>query len=320
MLKFWKSPLRGLGGLFAAGVLAAAPATIARPGTVNYVEGNVSLDGQALAAKSIGSTEINPGQALETGQGKAEVLLTPGVFLRMGDNAALRVIWPSLTDTRVELEKGQALVEVDEIKNENHLAVLDHGVNTTLEKKGLYKFDADQPLVAVYDGKAEVQLGDRPIQVGKGKELPLVETAEVKPQKFDRKAGGGLYNWSKVRSEYMAEANQAAAQTIIVNNAGWYGTGWYWNPWYSTWAFVPADGFLYSPFGFGWGFYSPAYFYYNAPLYYHYRPGMVVRGRPGFVGRPGFGGSPGFRGASGFHGFAGGPRAGGARFGGGMHR
>src|SRR5215469_16563907 len=75
----------------------------ARPGTVNYVEGQVSLDNQTLDEKSVGSTEIDAGQSLTTENGKAEVLLTPGVFLRLGSESSVRMISSSLIDTQVEL-------------------------------------------------------------------------------------------------------------------------------------------------------------------------------------------------------------------------
>jgi len=280
MLSLWKSLACTILGLCAAGSLTGASAAIARPGTVNYAEGTVTLNGRPVAAKTLGSIELESGQELRTGQGKAEMLLTPGVFLRLGDNSAVRMVSPSLIDTRVELEAGTALVEVDQIEKENRLGVVDHEIDTTLEKKGIYRFDADRPLVAVLDGKAVVHDDDRTVEVKKGKELSL--DGGTKPQSFDRKATDELYAWSRLRSQYLANASLASAQTIVVSNPGWYGPGWFWNPWYASWAFVPGDPFLYSPFGFG--FYGPTYFSYTRPVYRGYYPGY----RPGFHGGTGF--------------------------------
>jgi hypothetical protein len=53
----------------------------ARPGTLNYIEGSAYLEGKPLTQRAVGSTDLDPGQVLSTGQGKAEILLTPGVFL-----------------------------------------------------------------------------------------------------------------------------------------------------------------------------------------------------------------------------------------------
>jgi hypothetical protein len=292
MTSLLKIPVRAALALFATGLMAGAQAAVARPGTVNYAEGQVTLNGQSVQPKQLGSTEVNPGQVLQTQDGKAEMLLTPGVFFRLGANSAVRMVSPSLTDTRVELLRGRALLDVARLEKENHLAVLDNGVRTTIEKQGLYKFDASQPLVAVYDGKASVQLDDRSVEVKKGRELALMNAdgsnSRLKPDKFNTKETDDLYAWSRLRSEYNARANMASAQMVVVDNPGWwYGTGWYWNPWFSTWAFLPGSGFFYDPFGFG--FYSPAYWYYNAPVFY-YSPGRTWVGRriptrPSFVGR-----------------------------------
>src|SRR2546430_2352112 len=63
----------------------AKPTSMPVPGTVNYVEGQVSLNGQNLSVKSPGSTLLEAGKVLETGKGRVELLLTPGVFFRAGD-------------------------------------------------------------------------------------------------------------------------------------------------------------------------------------------------------------------------------------------
>jgi hypothetical protein len=276
-----KTPGRTVGAILGAGLLnAAMGATVARPGTVNYAEGQVNLEGRTLGAKSLGSTEVAPGKVLQTERGKAEMLLTPGVFLRVGDNSAVRMVSPSLTDTRVELLRGRAMVEVAQIEKENRLEILDNGAATRLTKRGVYAFDADHPAVAVYDGKATVREDDRTVDVGKGKRLDLQPAAELKPVKFDKNEPDPLYQWSKLRSRYLAQANQSSAEVIVANSPGWYyGTGWYWNPWFDTWAFVPGSGLLYSPFGYG--FYSPTYFAYYPPAYYYSRPGRIWHGGGG---------------------------------------
>jgi hypothetical protein len=265
MINRLKTTLRLVGTVFAAGsLMMAAPAPVARPGMLNYVEGQVAIDGQTMGRSSIGQAEVAPGQTLSTQQGKAEMLLTPGVFLRLNDHSSVRMVSPSLTDTRVELLQGEALVEAQMVQKENRLDVIDHGVETILEKDGIYRFDADRPMVSVFDGKAKVLVNDKGVDLGKGKELALA-TETMKPQKFDRDQADSLYQWSKLRSEYDAQANSASARMIVVERPGWFlGTGWYWNPWFGSWAFVPGAGWGYSPFGFG--FYSPAYWAYGRPF------------------------------------------------------
>lgn len=228
----------------------------AQPGTVNYVEGAASLDGLPLNSKDAGNTTLEAGQELSTGKGKAEVLLTPGVFLRLDDNSTVKMVSPDLTLTKVDLEKGRAGIEVDEIHDQNDLQVIDAGVTTRLDKKGYYEFDADKPMAMVFKGNAKTEVGDGKWREIKGHhELVLTggdegqSLAKEKPADFDASAPDELYKWSSLRSEYLAEANNQIAGEY---GAASYGPGWYWNPYGWGYTFIGAGPF-YSPFG--WGYY-----------------------------------------------------------------
>ena len=160
MFQHYKSLL----GILAAAILIVFPAAAASsaiPGTLNYVEGQVAVAGQNVTSHSVGSVQLQPNQVLETGQGRAEILLTPGVFLRVGDNSAVRLISPGLADTRVEVLRGHAFVEVAELFKDNNLWVLMNGASTRLAKEGLYSFNAGTRMVQVFDGQAMVQQNDR---------------------------------------------------------------------------------------------------------------------------------------------------------------
>jgi hypothetical protein len=323
MFKQLRSLLTPLAMLVLPVGLASAAAM---PGAVNYVEGQVSIAGQPLTPQSVGSVQLEPGQIIETGQGHAELLLTPGVFLRLGDNSSVRLISPNLGDTRVELLHGRAIVEVAEIFKDSNLGVMLDGASARLDKEGLYSFDADARQVRVYDGKASVQAANHNVDVQKDRQLALVEP--FKATHFDAKAQAAedpLYAWSNLRSEYVAEASMQSARTVFVAGGSyWAGPGWYWNPYWSMYGFIPGDGIWYSPFG--WPFYSP-WAVYSAPWYgYGFRGGLHGAG---FVAgarhvsasavashAAGFGGA---HSGAGFasHGFAGGMRGG---FGGGGRR
>ncbi|MDQ6677345.1 MAG: FecR family protein [Acidobacteriota bacterium] len=304
-------------GLFAALLSAPAWGAIpAHPGMVNYVEGQAGLNGQQITSKSVGTAELEQGQTLETGRGKAEILLTPGVFLRLGDNSAVRMDSAGLTNTALEILHGQALVEATDLHEENHIQIADRGSVTTLEKNGLYRFDADRGEVSVYDGKAQVREDDRTVDLKKGK---LTSVSALHPVKFDRNKVDDLYQWSNVRSAYLSEASAASAQTYLAaGGGGWAGGGWYWNPAFSFYSYLPGSGFLYSPFGYSYysplGFYGSPYGYYGGYGAGYYGRGYTVHqgDRSGRFGRAagGFQGSnvqanSGFgRAASGFSGGA----------------
>lgn len=331
--------LRFIASVFLAAILSAPlwGATPALPGTVNYVEGQVSIGTEALNAKSVGSMGLEAGQTLTTASGRAEVLLTPGVFFRVGDYSSATLVSPNLTNTEMSLSKGQAMVEVAEIHKDNLLQVQEDGATTQLLKTGLYGFDANNGAIRVFDGEAMVQDGDRQIKVKGGHELDVSNVAKLKPAKFDKAEyqETDLYRFSNLRSEYLAEANVDAARMYWPGAPGWYGAGWYWDPLFLGYTWIPGDGLFYSPFG--WGFYSP-YFVGYAPYYYgRPYPYAGVHGRPYLAGtsRPGYSGHPtgSFRGPShasvaaphfgatggSFHGGGGGFHGGGFS-GGGFHR
>jgi hypothetical protein len=298
---------------------AQGPANVV-PGTVNYVEGQVSVAGQPVTPRS--AVQMEPNQVLETGQGRAEVLLTPGVFLRVGDNSAVRLVSPRLANTSVEVLRGQAIVEVTELFKDDNISVAMNGASTRLDKQGLYAFNANTQQVQVFDGKATVEQNGRTKELGKEHELAL---ANWKVKHFDAKAQEAqdpLYAWSKLRSEYEAEASMQSAQNVFT--AGWpywYGAGWYWNPYWDMYGFLPGDGIWFSPFGYP--FYSPwVVGYYGGFGGYGFGYGRGYYGH-GFGGR-GFG-ARGFTGhghiagnAIGRGGFGGGHFGGGAFAGGGF--
>jgi hypothetical protein len=80
-------------------------------GTLNLVEGQASVGSRMLDSRAIGSAGLQPGQILVTENGKAEVLLTPGVFLRLGNNSSVKMILPDLTNTQLALNQGEAILD-----------------------------------------------------------------------------------------------------------------------------------------------------------------------------------------------------------------
>ncbi len=269
--------MKAITGFFLAATLSAPAwavntnASTAVPGTLNYLEGNVSIADQTLNSKSIGSAQLRAGQSLTTGTGKAEVLLTPGVFLRVGDNSSVKMVSPTILNTEVDLQHGQAMLEVEQILPENDIRVTEDGATTRILKTGLYDFNSNAGWVRVFDGKALVDDNGGEVKLKGGRELDLGPAAPPKAHKFDKNANeeSDLYRWSSLRSSYDAEANVNAAGIYAVDGwgpwgPGWWGAGWYWDPWFDGFAFIPGDGIFYSPFG--WGFYSP-WWVYDAPLF-----------------------------------------------------
>ncbi|HWE48848.1 MAG TPA: hypothetical protein VG273_03615 [Bryobacteraceae bacterium] len=304
--------------------------TMGQPGTVNYIEGQVAVNGADLNRRRANTPAVlQTGQTLTTRDGKAEILLSPGVFLRVGRNSEVRMVSQDLVDPRFELVRGEAMVEVDQkLQHGARVDALLRGTDGTILKNGLYRFDSDKGLMEVIDGKLAVMENGQSKKIGKGKEFILNGGPVPQEASFDRKAEDDLYAWSQMRSGYMAEVNASAASQAYGGRGPYAGDGWYWSPYFDTWGWLPGDGYFYSPFGYP--FFSPGYVVY-APYYRGFRgwgghgwTGHGVYHGGNTVARGGFSGNGaagmmggGFRGGSRGAGFGGGGFHGGG--GGGFH-
>jgi hypothetical protein len=253
----------------------------AHSGMIHYVEGKVLLEGQPVDPKFGEFPEVKNDQVLQTEEGRAEVLLTPGVFLRISENSSFKMLSNRLSDTSLEVLSGSTMFEVDELLKDNAITVRYKDATVSLSKRGLYRFDADAERLKVYDGDAEAIYGDKTVQVHKGRQVALDETLTA--SNFDLKDTDAFYNWASRRSEYVAAANVSSARAAGTSGVGTAGCGgfaanngtlcngsygnygnygygspygmWAWNPYYGMFTYLPGMGYGYSPFG--WALYSP---------------------------------------------------------------
>lgn len=298
--------ISALAALFAPALFAMntqnAPVTnSAVPGTLNYVEGSARLDGQPITQSAVGRATLQAGQLLSTGNSRVEVLLTPGVFLRLGHNTTVKMLSPDLTDTAAAVERGRADVEVDQLFPQNRIHILLDHVPVQLVKTGLYEFNAGNDTVMTFDGMAvALRPNEKWVKVKDHHALNVAELATAKPEKFnvDAQEQTGLYRWSSLRSDYLAEDNQQLAGEYGYG----YGPGWYWDPYALDYTFLGPYGF-YSPFGwgfapFGWMGWGPGWGWGGYGGYYGHGHAPGPHGRVNLP-KGGFGGGA-VRGHSGF--------------------
>jgi hypothetical protein len=257
---------------FVAGSAFGQQVISAHSGVIQLVEGKAYLNDKAIETKFGQFPDIKNGGEFRTEQGRAEILLTPGVFLRMGENSSIKMVSNQLTDTRVEIARGSAIVECDELPKDNSIELLYKGSSMLLAKHGLYRVDTEPTArLQVYDGEAIVKAESGQLTVKGGKQTSL--SGVLMAENFDKKATDDLYSWSVRRAGYLATANVSSAMTIR-NSGGSYGNGyyssgllgnggWQFNPFFGMFTYVPIDGYGYSPFGYGW--WSPQTIAYYVP-------------------------------------------------------
>ncbi len=285
----------------------AQNAISAKAGLVQVADGDVFVNDTAIHSKVAEFTDLKNTDVLRTAEGRAEVLLTPGAFVRMGDNSSFRMVSSRLSDVRLEVLQGEALVEITEMLSDNAINVTLGNANFQLAKGGLFDFATDPARLRVYKGEAVAVLGEKYMRVREGHQLSF-NGSDWTQAGFDTKDTDALYRWSQRRAENVAVANVSAARQsgnsfdsyaysgypsmgygygaygmggyggYGMGGFGGYGAGWMFNPYFGMYTFLPFYGTAWSPFGYA--FYTPITVvpvYANTPV----TPVKPVVGKPG---------------------------------------
>lgn len=259
-----------------AASLTAAPvygqmAISTKAGLVNVFDGDVFLDGKLVEVKSTEFVTVPKDGVLRTAEGRVEVLLSPGAFLRMAESSSFRLVENDLGNVVVDLLEGSALIDVAELPEEISISIRAPGQLARIRKNGLYLIDATpEARVRVYEGEAVVAAGDSEYTLKGSREL-VATAGGFAVSKFDGKETDALYRWAKRRSEYIAMANLSAARSAVGSARGTSRDmmgRWLFNPWFGTMTYVPWGNNVFSPFGFA--YFSPYTVnrVYNPPVYY----------------------------------------------------
>jgi len=179
----------------------------AKAGLVYYIEGNVFLEGRELKLLAGKYPQMHNGQILRTKQGRAELILAPNIFLRLGENGSLRMEQNAIVDARLTLDQGFALVEIVETIKANRASLkLSNGV-VAVSKAGLYRVDAHSSAIKVYGGEAVIESGVKKARVKSDRMVCL--DGSLKPSKFDGATADPFHQWAGKRSFdlFVASAN-----------------------------------------------------------------------------------------------------------------
>ncbi len=215
-------------------------------------------------------TTLTAGQALTTTSNIASAQATNGVYVRVGQNSAVKAVATDPNHVELRVEQGIANVSVHQPDHGAEILVDLPGGQTGLLKDGLYTFNASTNTVRVLKGEADAYLGSN---------------LNAKPIKV-KEDHSVTFSGPAARSVEFAPLQARADLVPYVGGPSTDGP----NPGYSYYSYGP----------YGDGFYPG---YYGYP-YYSYGWGYPYFGwgYPGFGLGLGFGGfyGGGFRG--GFHG------------------
>jgi hypothetical protein len=193
----------------------------ARSGLIHLANGSVWLDNERLEQRFGKYDQMKEGSELRTESGRAEVLLTPGVFLRVGPESAFRMISNRLSDTRLEFLRGSAVVESGAASPNTSVTILFSDYQVHIRQQGRYRFDSEPPELTVESGEAEVFLGAGSVSVQAGYLVSL--SGQVVIPKLANERADALESWNKMRNNSISEDNLAAAGTSDLSTVidGW---------------------------------------------------------------------------------------------------
>jgi hypothetical protein len=213
--------------------ISAQKVVSAKAGLISYLQGPAFVDGKRVFLKTARFQQMKSGETLSTGRGRAELLLAPGVVLRLSENAQVRLDDNQLADTRVTLQRGDALIEIVQLPEGNRLQVGLGETTTELTRAGLYRFGMapnasqdskhDTPsTLRVYGGEALVRFGADTADAKRGIAVQLDSALIVK--KFDRKQTDTLHAWAARRSFdlFMSDPEARLKQTHWQPSGGGY--------------------------------------------------------------------------------------------------
>jgi hypothetical protein len=219
------TPLLGLPAL-AQSVISA------HSGVIHFSDGSVFLDDQRVEQKTGKFEQMNNGSELRTQDGRAEVLLTPGTFLRMGANSAIRMVSNQLDDTRVELLSGSAILDQgSDTLAGTAVTILYNLDQVQIKTAGRYRFDSEPPQVKVESGDVAVIADGKSVEAGAGFVVPFEGKLTARKLLNDSQAndpalskpGDDLDHWEAARNNSVAESNTDAAATSDLSRTidGW---------------------------------------------------------------------------------------------------
>ncbi|HXL79526.1 MAG TPA: FecR family protein [Pyrinomonadaceae bacterium] len=247
----------------------------AHAGGVNAVTGRAALrshgtgDWQQLTI----TEDLETGDVVRTSlDGRVEVLLNPGSYLRIGENSEIELTDNSLENLEIRLVRGTAIVEVTGTDDTELLInIATPHTRMAIVRRGLYRVNVvpgDATELIVRKGRVLLEPTHTKIKGG-DKVIFSDNSFSVAKLKKGEKTRDDLEAWSKGRAETLTQANSRLSARALTTLIASYRSDW----WLSNfsgragfWLYDSGGGFYtFFPFSYGCG--SPYGTSYGSSLY-----------------------------------------------------
>ena len=150
---------------------------------------------------------VEDGQQLATKEGRAELLLLPGVFLRQVEHSEIVMVSSDSSDLQVRLLTGSIFVDVSDGSNNEAVSVLCGNSVIRFPKRGLYRIDdrvGEIAVLRVFRGKALASAAGGEFKVKANTEILLAQSSPgVVIRGLSRSKKDDFRRWNRKRHRIM---------------------------------------------------------------------------------------------------------------------
>ena len=249
----------------------------ARAGGVNAVTGRATVRGRGTAEwqQLMITEDLERGDVVKTGHdGRVEILLNPGSYMRIAENSEFELANNSLENLEVRLIRGTAIMEVTGAEDTELLInITTPHTRMAIVRRGLYRVNVvPGAATELIVRKGRVMLEGFHTKVKGGDKVVFSSSnafSVAKLNKADKKNVDTFEGWSKERAETVAQANRQIKRRDVslllasFNDpwsrgfSGRFGGMWVYNPRSRCYTFMPFYSGWGSPYG---GSYSSAFY------------------------------------------------------------
>ena len=254
----------------------------AKAGGINAITGGATVTsrgGDSGWQQLMITDDLNSGDRVRTdADGRVEILLNPGSYLRLGGNSEVELLDNSLANLEVKLLRGTVIVEATGADGlELNIGISTPHARLAIVRQGLYRLNVvPQDATELIVRKGRVILGDTHTKIKGGNKVVFSATNVIvaKLTNEEKKNKDDVEIWSKQRAQTLAQANRKITNRMLSSAFASYRDPfrdpffpfdsrslglWFFNPRVGCYTFLPYYLGLGSPYGSPYmnAFYAP---------------------------------------------------------------
>lgn len=247
----------------------------AKAGGINAITGEASVHsrGESGWQQLMITDDLDAGDRVRTAyDGRVEILLNPGSYLRVGGDSEVELSNNTLSNLEVRLLRGTAIVEATGADGlELNINISTPHTKLAIVRQGLYRLnvvpgDATELIVR----KGRVILSDSHTKVKGGNKVVFsasaISVAKLTKEEKKAKENENVDVWSKERAQTLAKANRRISDRMLTSAFASFRDNDPFSRRLGLWFLDPRLGcYTFLPFFYGWG--SPYGTSYTTSIY-----------------------------------------------------